>query len=341
MPDKQFKNILVAALVIVALYFFSEIILPIIFALIIALALLKPSQWLERKGVPRGVSAIVLLIIPMILFAGITWFYYTQFNSFLASLPDIPSRSEEAVEEFSEAVDDSVNVSITDEFDRWRESAGSILQSGNEFISSTFSTFTSLLSLVAIIPIYVFFLLISRNYLKRFIDARFSEKEGKKWFSFFSKAKEAMLGYFKGLALVILFVGILNSLGLYLLGLEYAVLLGTFAAFLIVLPYIGVIIGAIIPVLVTLVTTDSLLYPLLVLGLFGFVQFLEGNIITPKLMSETINLNPLAIILFLVFMGFMGGLLGFVIAVPTLALLKQALSESEEYKSFAILLGSD
>lgn len=340
LADKHLKTLVLLALFLVAFHYYNDIILPLIFALIVSLGLLKPSQWLEKKGLPRVLSILIIICIPVAIFAGISWFYYEQFNDFAETLPDLSEKSEKAATEISDAVDKAVDFNIAKELENFRSSAGNILESGKSIIGQTFSKVTGLFSFLALIPIYIFFILYSRQYLRRFILKQFSGKQQEQILHFFTEAKNSMVEYFKGLGLVILIIGALNSLGLYLIGIDYALLLGTFAAFLIVLPYVGVIIGSILPVLVAFVTTDSLVYPLLVIGLFALVQFLEGNIITPKLMSETVDINPLAIIVFLVFMGFSGGILGMIIAVPLLALIKLVLEHIKEYRPWAILLGT-
>lgn len=338
--EKAYRNLIALSLLIAGSYFFSEIVFPLIFAFIAALALLGPSQWFERIGLPRSLSIIVTLIIPITLVAGLSVFYYFQFDSFMSDLPDFSKKSEETAREINEAVDDAVNVNIEAEIEKAKRSAGGLLESGSEFITTTISAFSSVISFVVLIPVYVFFILYSREYLKRFLQRHNNRDNENRILDFFSDAKTAMMAYGKGLASVILIVGILNTLGLFFIGVDYPVLLGSFSALLIIIPYIGVFVGALIPAIVVFVTKESLTYPLLVIGWYSLVQFLEGNIITPKIVGAQIDLNPLAIIVFLLFMGVIGGLIGLIVAVPLLALIKLFLDHHPELSDYGLLLES-
>ena len=116
--------------------------------------------------------------------------------------------------------------------------------------------------------------------------------------------------------------GTLTFIGLYFIGIEYAFFLGVLTAILTPIPYIGVIISATIPIILALLTKDSMWYVAGVLIVFSIVQFLEGYVFTPKIMGNNVNVNPLMIILGLFVLGSLAGILGMVLTVPFLAITK-------------------
>src|SRR5690554_5438599 len=138
--------------------------------------------------------------------------------------------------------------------------------------------------------------------------------------------------------LVMLTVGVLTYLGLLLLGIKYALFLGILTALLTPLPYIGVIISATIPIIIAILTKDTAWYIFGVVAIFAFVQFLEGNIITPKIMGNNVNINPLIIIVSLVIFGAISGLLGMVLTVPILAVIKVIVDHSPNLKQWQFLM---
>jgi predicted PurR-regulated permease PerM len=146
--------------------------------------------------------------------------------------------------------------------------------------------------------------------------------------------------YIVGLLIVITIIAVLNIVGLLALGIKYAVFLGILSAALTVIPYIGIIIGAALPVLVALITKDSLLYPLGVMAIFAFVQFLEGNFITPNIIGSKVNVNPLAAIVALIIGGKIWGIIGMIMAIPMCGILKIMFSHYPRLKPYAILLQS-
>ena len=139
--------------------------------------------------------------------------------------------------------------------------------------------------------------------------------------------------------LVIGIVATLNSVGLLLLGVDYAVFFGTLAAFLLLIPYIGIMIGSLLPIVYALVTKDSPVYAVGVAGIFLFVQFLEGNFITPHIVGSKVSVNPLAAIIALILGGQLWGVAGLVLALPLTAILKVVFDNIESMKPYGYLIG--
>ncbi|MEX2379925.1 MAG: AI-2E family transporter, partial [Vicingaceae bacterium] len=146
--------------------------------------------------------------------------------------------------------------------------------------------------------------------------------------------------YIIGLLIVISIIAVLNTVGLLALGIKYAVFMGILSAALTVIPYIGIFIGALLPVVVALITKDSLFYPLAVIAIFGFVQFLEGNFITPNIIGSKVNVNPMAAIVALIIGAKIWGIAGMILAIPICGILKIMFSHYPRLKPYAILLQS-
>src|SRR5690606_28786769 len=145
--------------------------------------------------------------------------------------------------------------------------------------------------------------------------------------------------YITGLLFVTLIVAALNTTGLLILGIKHAVFFGILSGILTIIPYVGIFIGATLPVVMALITKDSAWYAVGVIGVFSFVQFLEGNFITPKITGSKVSINALAAIIALVLGGKILGVTGMILAVPAIGILKILLSYSRRLKPFVILLG--
>ena len=145
--------------------------------------------------------------------------------------------------------------------------------------------------------------------------------------------------YISGLMIVIVIVAILNTLGLLIMGVPYAIFFGAFAAVLTIIPYIGILIGALLPALYILVQTGSLVNAVIVVGIFAFVQFLEGNFITPNITGSKVSINPFAAILALIIGGEIWGAAGMILSIPIIAILKVVFDAYEPLKPIGFLLG--
>ena len=139
--------------------------------------------------------------------------------------------------------------------------------------------------------------------------------------------------------ILILIIGTLDTIGLLILGIDYAFFFGFFAAFLVLIPYIGISIGSLLPILMALITKDSGWYALGVAGLFGFVQFLEGNFITPYVVGSKVCINSMAAIIALILFGNLWGIAGLILAIPLTAILKVVFDNVEALKPFGYLIG--
>ena len=148
-----------------------------------------------------------------------------------------------------------------------------------------------------------------------------------------------MHSYLKGLITVTIIVGSLNTLGLLALGIDYAIFFGFLAAALLIIPFVGILIGSILPIIMALITKDSPMYAVGVAGVFIFVQFLEGNFITPQVVGSKISINGLVAIIALLLGSALWGIAGMALSLPTVAILKVIFDSVPDLKPFGFLLG--
>jgi predicted PurR-regulated permease PerM len=148
-------------------------------------------------------------------------------------------------------------------------------------------------------------------------------------------------GYISGLSLVVFIAGILNSIGLLILGIQHAIFFGFLSGMLTMIPYVGISIGASLPALFTLLTKDSAWYAVGVIGVHAFVQFLEANFITPKITGSRISINAFAAIIALLIGGKIWGIAGMILAVPLIGIFKILVAYSPLLRPLVILLGDE
>lgn len=146
--------------------------------------------------------------------------------------------------------------------------------------------------------------------------------------------------YLLGMLTVIGILAVLNTGGLFLIGLEHAVFFGVFASLLAVIPYIGIIIGSLPPLLFALLLGDSLIQPVLVVAVFATVQFLEGNFITPRIIGSKVSINPFVALIALIIGGELWGISGMILFVPLIGILRVIFDQIDELKPYGYLLGN-
>ena len=177
-----------------------------------------------------------------------------------------------------------------------------------------------------LVPVYAFYLLREKRDIERgwkdYLPFRESKAKEEAVF-IISSINDSLIVFFRGQVLVALCTGTLLTISFFILGLNYALLLGVMAGLLGIIPYLGVAMSLIPAVTLAAVQFGDWLHPLLVLVIFGIVNMLEGLVISPKIIGDRVGLHPLTIII-AVMIGttLMGGILGGVLAIPLTAALR-------------------
>lgn len=323
------------------LYLASDVLVPLAVAGLIALLLFPISERLERWGIHRIVAILICLILMFVFLAGIILLLSSQIISLANDLPDLTKEIMKKIDQMQAYTYNLTNISPNAQVDWLKERASEFLASSGTLIRGTVTATTSTFSILALIPIYIFFLLYYRDKLWVFVLKLAPPEEHEHANLIMGKVKDVMRNYISGLMIVILILSVLNTIGLTVLGIPFALFFGVLAALLTVIPYIGVLIGSLVPALMAFITKDSLWYPVGVVALFGFIQFLEGNFITPNIVGSKVSINPFAAILALIVGGAVWGIPGMILFVPFLGMLKVFLDNIESLKPFGYLLGTE
>ncbi len=178
----------------------------------------------------------------------------------------------------------------------------------------------------AMVPVYVFYFLLEKKGIQgRWTDyLPVHESRAKEELVFVLTAiNDCLVVFFRGQVLVSMCSGTLLAISFSILGLPYAVLLGVLAGVLGIVPYLGIAISLVPAVALAVVHFGDWWHPLIVLGIFAVVQFLEGFVYSPKIIGDRVGLHPLTIII-AVMTGttLLGGVLGGMLAIPLTAALR-------------------
>lgn len=138
--------------------------------------------------------------------------------------------------------------------------------------------------------------------------------------------------------LVYLIVGVLNSIGLLILGIEHAVLFGMLCAIMTIIPYVGIVVSALLPISVAWLSTGSIWSPAGVIAVFMIVQYLEANIIFPRVVGVQLNVSTWAMLVAVISGGILWGISGMVLFIPFVALLKICSDYFVEWRALNLLL---
>jgi predicted PurR-regulated permease PerM len=336
----KFAAILVIIyLLIYGLYILQDVLIPVIFASLLAFLLLPLVSFLEAKRWPRVLSIVTTLLIAFLLITLAFYLIIVQIRSFDEIVPVIVAKFEEWLKLGQVFLNDRFAMGQTEILTEGRKYLTDIVQNSSKIISGTLSVTTTFLTNFSLIPLYVFLMLLYRDFLQNFLFKAFRNVKNEKIRNVLTRTKAVVQNYMSGLILVILIVGTLNTVCLLLLGIDNALFFGFFAAFLVLIPYIGVAIGSLLPIIMALITKDSAWYAFGVAASFGVIQFLEGNFITPYIVGSKVSINSLVAIIALILFGTLWGVTGLILALPMTAILKVLFDSIEFLQPWGYLFG--
>ena len=322
------------------LYVGQDIIIPLVFAGMIAILLNPVVLFLCRKKIPRVLAIILSLIVTMLMIAGIFYFFISQISLFSESLPRFKQK-------FLTFYNDSEHwIARTFNVARWKVDAWvaktqkQSMDNGSAVIGKTAGTIGAVLTTFVIMPVYVFMMIYYKPLLLEFISKLFPKGQHSIVVEVLTKTKGLIQKYLLGLLLEALLVAALNSVGLLILGIPYAILLGVIGAFLNMIPYIGGVVAVALPMLLALATRQPVdaLYVLIV---YLVVQFIDNNFFVPKIVASKVKINALVSIIVVLIGNALWGIPGMFLSIPLTAIIKVIFDRVEPLEPFGFLLGDN
>ena len=334
------NNFLFLILMVFTMYILQPLVVPLLFAIMLSILVFPLVQFFENKCRFNKAFSVLTSIIIFIIFLLIL-FYYIGFQ-----LSDVVSKSniygarlEQIYNNYEDDLETTFNFNLNT-ISKSSLNIGKTLKDNFSNIMQFIGASGSILGDMVLIPIYMFFFLFYRNFYQNFLFKVFlNNKQNSNIKIIIQKLYVVQKNYLSGLFTVMAIVGVLNSLGLLILGIENAIFYGFLAALLLLIPYIGIIIGSLIPAIIALVTKDSAWYAFGVIALFSFVQFLEGNFITPKITGSKVSINAMTAIVSIIAFSMLWGTSGMILALPIVASLKILFDNINGLEPYGYLLG--
>ncbi len=338
-----FSATLLVILTAATLYFSSAVFLQLFIAFALAYILNPAVEFLQRRGVNRLFGILIVFLGAMAVISGFAYFMVVSITAELSSVQlNLPAYVQHLYEITPASIKEYLRVETADKLalrlnellQQARDAGPDLIKPLLSFLQKALtSTMGVLLAVLGylIIPVYLFYLLFDMPQLKAFIESFIPERFRPAYSQKLAEVDTVLSGFVRGQLSVCAILAILYSLGLYFIGIDLAIAIGTLAGVTFIIPYVGTILGICLSVAMALLKFNDILHPLLCVGWFGLVQFLEGIIITPKVVGDTVGLHPLVAIVSLLIGGQLFGLFGMLLAVPVTAVLQVFLHSLAEY----------
>jgi predicted PurR-regulated permease PerM len=314
-----------AALIILicVMWLLGDTLLPFVLGAAIAYFLDPLADRLERAGTSR-VLATAIISAGMVLCFGLT---------LLLVVPALVEQVRQAVEAAPELIE-RLQTWLGNRFPRFsREDQllrrglagveGSLSDVGPRLVNSVLSSSLAVMDFVILIvvaPVVAFYLLLDWDRMIAKVDAWLPRQHAATIRRLSGEVDRVLAGFVRGQFTVCVILGTFYALGLSLVGLPFGFLVGLLAGLLSFIPYVGSLTGGILSIGIALVTFWSQpIWIFATAAIFGFGQFVEGNILSPKLIGKSVGLHPVILILALSVFGKLFGFAGMLVAVPAAA----------------------
>lgn len=333
-PVRALISLLIIIGAVFALVMTKRLLVPLFFAVLFSYALLPAANKLERYGIPRIPVNFFLIVITLAVIIGGVLGLGTLVGSFSENLPSLKDQTQKNLEAIQGMINSRAGISdeqIESMFESWQESG--------EYLSQFFTSTANTVLAIALIPVYTFLLLLYRNKFKEFIYRLLPSGKKERIQDIITQTTHVVPKYMKGLVTVCLILIVINSTGFFIIGIEYALLMGVVAALFNLIPYLGTVIGYGL-VFIFAGATQSFTLALGVAVQFFIVQFVENNILTPNITGSYVQINPLVTIFSLIAGGMIWGLAGMFMVIPYLAILKIICENIPDLQPIAFLLGT-
>lgn len=342
----SFQKIFYAILTVFALFTIlilaKTVLIPLAFSLLTAFILYPLLQKYMQWGINKTISTLLAMLTLVLIIVGGISLFSSQIFQLSQNLYDFQDKILQLFAEITLYINDNIPLSaalekgeLLSKLKGWlNDSVGSLV---NQTFSGTLAFLTGLLSAV----VFTFLILLYSNGLVNAIIHFYPERHRNQAMDMLRSVYKVGKSYLTGMTTIVVILGFINSIGLWIIGIDSPFLFGFLAAILAIIPYVGTVAGAAIPVLYAVISYDSIWVAVAVTIFFWAVQVVESNFLTPKIVGGKLQVNALTAILSIIIGASVWGVAGMILFLPFAAMLKVVADFYIELRPLAMLIGDE
>lgn len=325
--------------IIAILYIGKSIIVPLVFATIMAIVLNPVVKILVRIRLNRVLAIAITLFLTFLIIVAFGALVISQVSRFSESLPILVAKFTAILNRTISDASGYFDINPQKIHEWITKTQSELINISSAAIGQTIVILGSGLVVLFLLPVYIFLILFYQPILAEFIHRLFGSDNQTKVSEIVAQTNTVIQRYLIGLFIEAVMVASLNTIALLALGIQYAFLLGIIGALVNVIPYIGGIVGVALPMLVALATKSSPMYAIYVLVLYYFIQLIDNNFIVPRIVASKVKINALFSIIVVIAGNALWGIPGMFLSIPLLAIVKLICDHIEPLKPWGFLLG--
>lgn len=331
----RFYGLALVIILIWALSITRAVVVPIAWGFLFAAFLLPFVEWMEKKGMKRGIAILIAVLLFTLFIGGVLYVLSAQVVAIGRDLPDISSRFSSVV---ARAQTYLVEMGLFTGLSDIKETLANQLESVMGWLFGNISSLGQSFFEIFLMPIYIYFILLYRDLPSRFVEAKYAESNQEVIKSVFQKVQDVIRNYIVGIMLLTLLTAAMDWVILFSFGVKYAFFFAVMIAILNLIPYIGNLIAMVVVGAYAFVTFDRPLIPIIVLALLLVANAVQENVIRPWIVGSSTNINAFVVFLSFIIGALLWGVSGMILFIPLVGIIKIVLEEVPSLKPYSIFL---
>ncbi len=333
-------NTILALVAIAAALHYAQMVWIVIFISVLLAFILEPLVgMLEKIRIPRSWGAFIALLAVAAVLYGVSYIFYNRAVRFSQQLPKYAAEAHQYIDKYTEKARSLASsakgatpesgkqtIQVTQQPSLWSE------------IGSGLGTATDIALAASFVPFLAYFMLTWKTHARRATVLLFPRDDRDTAYASLGSIADMIRAFIIGNFLVGLFNSAVSTAAFGVLGVPYFYFIGFISGFLSLVPYLGVLLAIIPPVLSGLGTLHGMDFLFILLTVLGLHLF-SVNVLYPKFLGNRLRLNPLAVTLALLFWGWIWGAMGLILAIPMTAAMKVVFDHVKALNAFGVWLG--
>jgi len=336
------QRIIAAGIVLVFLYYAASVVMTIIMAVLFAYFLDPVVEWMENRGLPRGLGSLLMVLLMVAIGVAVISALWFRAEAFAEDWPKYGAKlkaARQAIEKDLQVIESRVSEITPEE----KQPRGTLrveqAESTRSLLLEKLGSLTNIVVAATFVPFLVFFMLAAKRTVWHATLQLFPPSERTQVKLALEKVGDVLRGYVMGNMVVMLILVVACSVVFWALDMDYPLLAGSASGVLNLVPYFGTILSAVPPIVLGLAKWNSPRNYVIVVGLmFGF-HFIALNVLFPALVGRKVQLSALAVTLALLFWGWLWGAMGFLLGIPVTASIKVMCDHIEGWEPVGRWLG--
>ncbi|CAM3934049.1 AI-2E family transporter [Flavobacterium sinopsychrotolerans] len=321
------------------LYFGKTLFIPLSFSLLIGFILYPICKWMETKGINKGIAIVISILGVTLLVGAVLYLLFAQFSEFLQEWQSLRTKLTETIHQLSLFISERFDISLEKQTEFINNTLNNSGSQAFSIVRNTAYSLSESAFFLIMIPVFSALILFHRQMLSNALYELFPPERKNTIHEILVETIHEYYNFIKGMLVVYLIVGLLNSIGLWIIGVPNPFLFGFIASILTFIPYVGIMISSLLPIAVSWITYNSIWYPLAVIAVFSIVQALEAYIIFPFAVGSRLKINTLVIIIVVIVGGIIWGAAGMILFIPFISIIKLIADRTPSLKMLSVLLG--